>query len=61
MRTGFVPMAFMNSTTAGLNIESRSKTRYRGVERLQASMMDALGCLFSWGDGAGALLKQQGK
>ena len=31
MRTGFVPIALMNSTTAGLKIASRSKTKYRGV------------------------------
>ena len=29
--TGFVRMALMNSITAGLNIESPSKTRYRGA------------------------------
>ena len=29
--TGFVRMALMNSTTAGLNIESRSNTKYRGA------------------------------
>ncbi len=31
VRIGFVPMALMNSTTAGLNIESRSKMRYLGA------------------------------
>ena len=30
-RTGFVPIALMNSTTAELKIESRSKMRYRGA------------------------------
>ncbi len=30
-RIGFVPMALMNSTTAGLKIASPSKMRYRGV------------------------------
>ena len=31
VRTGLVPIDLMNSTTAALKIESRSKTRYRGA------------------------------
>ncbi len=53
--TIFVPFA-ATPGVGQVQIVSESK-----VERLQASMMDALGCLFNWGDGAGALLKQQRK
>ena len=51
--TLFVPLAAAPGVG---NIQIVSATK---VEKIDASMMDTLGCLFNWGSGTEALLKRQ--